>query len=481
MLHTSTFIVVSAALGCVVALSTETFAARSESPHHIFPRAVAKPVDHLGLHARELQGHVLDPDKVQSDFVLRFHEHLPPSSEQGGIAGIAACPPRLCGTVFGFLPYYASAADIRWDLLTHVGCFSMEIDGNGEITNSHSWPWTNVINTAHANGVKVILVATMFNTDNLNSLLGDSTKWSTFCANMKMKMIAGSADGINIDFEGSGEWVSHMPEFLAYVTNFVHTQMPGSEVTFDGPPVDWNSEWNLPAVANACDGIFVMAYDFYGSWSVTSGPSAPLTGGFYNVKYAIETQYASVLVSSPQKLILGCPYYGNRWATTSGSAYSSVIAWEDYPPYSTLEPQSQTYGVQWDAISQTPWYAYFSGGVWRQVWFDNAQSFDLKIQYAKSKNLKGIGMWSLGQDGALPGMWNKIAANYRDPCAGYCAADIVPGCGNHLVNVDDLLAVINHWGICPPQPTLCIGDINHSQSVNVDDLLAVINSWGPCP
>jgi hypothetical protein len=51
--------------------------------------------------------------------------------------------------------------------------------------------------------------------------------------------------------------------------------------------------------------------------------------------------------------------------------------------------------------------------------------------------------------------------------------------------VDDLLAVINGWGACPP-PCLppCAGDIAPLSGdclVNVDDLLTVINSWGFCP
>ena len=52
-----------------------------------------------------------------------------------------------------------------------------------------------------------------------------------------------------------------------------------------------------------------------------------------------------------------------------------------------------------------------------------------------------------------------------------------------LVNVDDLLAIINAWGECPPpRKELCPADIappltNGDGEVNVDDLLLVINNW----
>ena len=50
---------------------------------------------------------------------------------------------------------------------------------------------------------------------------------------------------------------------------------------------------------------------------------------------------------------------------------------------------------------------------------------------------------------------------------------------NHdgAVDVDDLLAVINSWGPCPP-PSFCMGDANGNGMTDVDDLLLVINNWG---
>jgi hypothetical protein len=57
-----------------------------------------------------------------------------------------------------------------------------------------------------------------------------------------------------------------------------------------------------------------------------------------------------------------------------------------------------------------------------------------------------------------------------------CPADVT---ANHIVNIDDLLAVINGWGACGMAP--CSADINHSGVVDIDDLLAVITGWGNCP
>ena len=44
------------------------------------------------------------------------------------------------------------------------------------------------------------------------------------------------------------------------------------------------------------------------------------------------------------------------------------------------------------------------------------------------------------------------------------------------LNVNDLLAVIDSWGICGG----CLADINSDGIVDVSDLLIVVGNWGPC-
>ena len=51
------------------------------------------------------------------------------------------------------------------------------------------------------------------------------------------------------------------------------------------------------------------------------------------------------------------------------------------------------------------------------------------------------------------------------------------------VGIDDLVAIINHWGPCPAPPADCPWDCEDEPDCNVgiDDLVAVINHWGSCP
>ena len=60
-----------------------------------------------------------------------------------------------------------------------------------------------------------------------------------------------------------------------------------------------------------------------------------------------------------------------------------------------------------------------------------------------------------------------------------CPADLT---SNGAVDVDDLLAVINQWGACPPVPQGCPADIspNGDGLVNLADLVFVLDNWGKC-
>ncbi len=320
--------------------------------------------------------------------------------------------PRPCATIFGYLPYWEDAEHLRFELLTHIACFSVNVNSNGSLGNDHGWPWTSLINQAHDNGVKIVLVATLFSNNGISTLINNETYKNNFFVNIKNKMAEGGADGLNIDFEPGGEgsldWQSQVHYFMADLTAYLHAEVPGSEVTFAGPAVNWGNRWNLPALADSCDGIFIMGYAFAGGWSSSSGPNSPLGGGGYNITNTVLTQYGTVTQNSPEKLILGLPYYGNHWTTVSSAARSSVIEYVSSTRFYNDQPNSETHGLLWDSSSQTPWYRWHDGSLWHQVWFDDADSLGLKYDFALDHGLQGVGMWALEYDGARDELWDLL-------------------------------------------------------------------------
>ena len=346
------------------------------------------------------------------------YRHLPTNPELIGPPGIPVQPLHsglakakgLKATVFGYLPYWSSSAYLRFDLLTHIAVFSVEVNADGTLGNDHGWPWTALINKAHSQGVKIILVATLFDGAKIKTLITNPTYKQRFFNNIKAKMLEGKADGLNIDFEGSNStgWRQYINGFMAELTEFLHREIPGSEVSFAGPAVNWGGSWDLVGLANSCDYIFIMGYSFYGSWSSTSGPNAPLTGGSINITNTVLNQYGYITQTQPEKLILGVPYYGLHWVTFTDEPYSNVINWVGSKQFQSAQAGALTYGTLWDGESQTPWYRWDDGSNWNQVWFDNDSSLGLKYELALIKNLKGVGMWALGYDGSRQELWNAL-------------------------------------------------------------------------
>jgi spore germination protein YaaH len=406
------------------------------------------------------------------------HRDTPTSPDLLGKPGAPILPGRdggtietPCATVFGYLPYWCGSEHLDYDLLTHVACFGVHVNADGSLGNDHGWPWTGVINAAHQNGVKVVLVAVLFDPDAILTLITDPGYAYDFFVNIKAKMLEGHADGVNIDFEGGGAaWKAQINTFMTGLTSYLHDEVPGCEVTFAGPAVNWGGDWDLPGLAASCDGIFIMGYAFAGSWSTTSYPNAPLTGGNYNITNTILEQYAEVTQNNPEKLILGVPYYGNHWTTTSSEPRSPVIDYCGSTRFYNDQPNSEYYGLLWDDYSQTPWYRWHDGTSWHQVWFDNADSLGLKYDLAIAHSLQGVGMWALDYDGSRPELWEVLDEKFGG-CSYCCDLD-----ADGDVDIDDLLALqfcMAGPGSTYPAGHFCRnGDADGDEDVDLHDLAA---------
>ncbi len=318
--------------------------------------------------------------------------------------------------VFGYLPdwqYLSTRAFLQYDLLTHIAAFDFTVSASGAISKPSYWPWTDVINAAHAHGVKIILTAVNFNADDIHNLLTNQQAKQNFFSNLKALLNQYNLDGVNIDFEGlyTADRGSLLNGFMADLSASIKNDFPDAEISFAGPAVNWGG-WDLKGLAKSCDYVFIMGYAFAGSWSSTTGANAPLSGGSYNITNTVTVQYASVTNENPQKLILGLPYYGHRWKTPGPQAGASTTEFMGSVKFSPAEKEAQNYGRLWHSSSQTPWFCYQIGSQWYQVWFDGARSLALKYDLADSKNLRGVGMWALGYDDGRQELWNLLRQRY---------------------------------------------------------------------
>ena len=332
---------------------------------------------------------------------------------------------ELSKIVFGFLPdwEYNDGAhnNLHYDLLSHLAVFNFLASSNGDLSNPSGWPWTDVINASHTNGVKVILTVTNFGGSDTaanvaHTLMTNTTSKNNLFSKLKNTITTYQLDGVNIDFEGlnvddRGDIVNN---FMADLTTYIHTNLPGKEVSFDGPAVNW-SGWKLDGLTQSVDHVFIMAYDYHGGWSDNTGAVSPLTGGSINLINTLnqDKNYNIPKSKYPEKLILGVPYYGKHWKTVTSSAGSSVSSYVGSTFYIDDITNSVSHGGYiWDNASQTPWYRWNSNG-WNQVWSDNETSLSKKYDLAIAENLGGIGIWALNYDGNRSELWDLINKKFN--------------------------------------------------------------------
>jgi len=317
--------------------------------------------------------------------------------------------------IYGFHPYWKGTdwQNYNYDLLTHIAYFGVDINSDGSLENTHGWPVISLINTAHDNGVKVLLVAVLFNSSGIETLLNNETYQQNLIDNLVEAVQNAGADGVNIDFEGMPDGQrSNFVTFMQNLTAEFHSEIPESHVSIDMPAINWSDRFNVGGLANACDALMIMGYNYHWGGSPNTGPVSPLTGSGYNVTNTL-SYYLSNTDRQRDKLILGLPYYGKEWpaegpepgASTTGEGVSRV--------YEVAEPLAQTYGkLRSSEYGEIPWYRYKSGDEWKQGWYDDSLSLSLKYQLALQEDVQGIGIWALGYDGSRTELWGALEDHF---------------------------------------------------------------------
>jgi len=333
--------------------------------------------------------------------------------------------------VFGYLPYWERSSApqyFQYNLLSHIAVFDWGTSPTGVLSNPSGWPgdWSVMINNAHKYGVKVVMCVVEFDANDMHTLINSSSNKLSFINNVISEIRSYNLDGVNIDFEApkTEDRGTVMNQFMSQLTDSVHSQLGEEyEVSFAGPAINWSNRWDLAGLANACDYIFIMGYSFWGSWSSTAGPTAPLEGLTNSITSSVMNNYGDVVQTHPEKLILGAPYYGNRWQTKSSTEGSNSENYIGSVFYSSAADIFRSEGRNWSSTYKVPWTSYYTDQKWYQVWCDDDESLNLKYNLVMNNNLLGSGMWALGYDDDEMALWNLLARKYYQFPDEYTIAD----------------------------------------------------------
>ena len=384
---------------------------------HVFLLSVlfAQDPQFKSIHQLEWEEHLHDSD--QQLFYKNTVVSIDPLQERD------PNKPQLSHAVFGYLPDWkrnSAPQYFDYSVLSHIALFDFTVSTSGNITGYPAgWPndWTSMMNTAHANGVKLIMCVVEFDDDDIHTLINSTTASQNFYQNLASIINTYNLDGVNIDFEGpkTEDRGTPMNNFMQGLTNYIKTNVGAEqEISFAGPAVNW-SGWNLPGLVNACDYVFIMGYAYWWNGASTTGPSAPITGSSHNLEQTLNNSTDGYGSCDKSKLILGLPYYGNKWAVSSSqkaTVGASTLATGSSVFYATARDYYSSYGKYWSTKYEDTWTYYQSGDTWYQAWCNDAEALDAKEKLVFSHGLMGTGMWALGYDEEHEELWNVLRDNF---------------------------------------------------------------------
>lgn len=338
-------------------------------------------------------------------------------------AGIASLVPRaetaLTRSVYGYLPYWVDERWLRYDLLSHIGLFDVTLNPNGSISNPNNFPgrWAAAIDRAHRNGVKCEMVATCFGGSNVRQAI----RAAGSIPNLVALASSAGVDGINLDFEDV--LAADRDTLTLFVRRLsAACRTAGLDLTMATPPLNQSNAFDLRALADTTDGLFMMGYDFHWRGCPEAGPVAPLTGWTYygNLQMAINRYLSEI--GMLDKVWFGLPHYGYQWPTYADTAHSRTRGTGTALSYSSAARKAAVRGYRWNAEGQSPWFAFDSAG-WYQCWFDDDTSLLLKYREVNERGFLGTGMWALGYEGSRPEIWAALRESFNRPLLSFTNGD----------------------------------------------------------
>lgn len=190
--------------------------------------------------------------------------------------------------------------------------------------------------------------------------------------------------------------------------------------------VDKLLNYDLAGIAEQCDWVNTMSYDFMGAWDLSiaghhsalyANPDNPSANDDVRLNYngAGSVQPWLDAGVEPDKLVMGVPFYGRAWGgvgnTNNGLFQSGSFVppgtWDDWSSGATgvndffeIEEMlaSGLYTRHWDDQAKVPWLYSASQHGGHFVSYDDAESMQYKIDYVQDLNLGGVMFWEITGD-----------------------------------------------------------------------------------
>ncbi|KAJ2257800.1 hypothetical protein GGH98_000596 [Coemansia sp. RSA 454] len=337
---------------------------------------------------------------------------------------------------------------------THINVAFSIPNADGTFSFEDDWALTQIVDQVRSGGAKVLMSVGGWTGSNLFSqILKDNSSRQRLLSSMSDYIKANNLDGIDIDWEYPGRLGNTCNKVDAQndTPNFLHF-LQDLRNQFDaefGPrtklitlavrvqPFDVNNapSNNVSEFAKYVDFANIMAYDINGPWNQETGPNAPFN---YETSKGTPLSFVSSIDAwtnagwPASQLVAGLGFYGRSTQTQNDMRRDSMNQYqpqlhdvplgdsEDAPWFDKCAQTTSASGTwqwkhlrdqgvlvspdtpaapwvrQWDSVSQTPWL--FNPESKLFLSYDDPDSIRIKSNYAASRGLAGVMLWSVNMD-----------------------------------------------------------------------------------
>ena len=342
----------------------------------------------------------------------------PTPAPSGGVdpAKFGYAAKRLRGEVFAFVTWDQvpdAVTKLDYEATSTIVFFSLQAGANGEIQNGttlRAWrdaATDELIARAHAAGTKVVFAMSRFSwspsqTQNSVKMLDREAARARLAKGIADEVVARGVDGVNVDFEPIPRGQkAHFTDLIRRIRAELDARRPGYQLTFD--VVGHFDSYDVGGALRAgADAVYLMGYHYAGTFSTIAHGTAPLGGPRYSVGDAIAGLRK---VAKPAQIIVGVPYYGHIWPTTSGARNARTTGGGGDVPYRQARVLARAHPPSFDPGEAVQWSAWRVRDCatcplhWVQLYYDDARSLGVKWAEFRRQQLLGTGFWTWGFQG----------------------------------------------------------------------------------
>lgn len=268
-------------------------------------------------------------------------------------------------------------------------------DNDGNIS---SYATKDYVNRAHDKGVEVwALVDNFTYKDAVDTyeVLSYTGKRTRLIGNLVNTVLEYGIDGINVDFESiSQDAGEHFIQFIRELS--VECRKNGIVLSVDNyVPTGYTDHYDRGEQGIFVDYVIIMGYDEHYSGSPEAGSVASIDFVEAGIKKTTDQV-------PPEKIINALPFYTRIWKTEGTALSSEAVGMELAEQFVT----NHSMETIWDETTCQNYGEVQEGSTFYQVWLEDEDSVEAKLNIMDKYNIAGVAAWKLGFEKAS--IWDVV-------------------------------------------------------------------------